>query len=102
MNYNFYGGNYPQTNQLRLDRIANIEEAKRYPIMNGQTVYLLDSEKPIIYMKTIEGLTGYELKPIDISGSNFVTKDDLINFKTEILEALKYEQSPIKQPNDKQ
>lgn len=87
MNYNFYGT--PQPQQMRLEKVNNIEEAKRFPVINGQTVYLLDNEKPIIYMKNNQGLTGYELKPIDVSGSNFVTRDDLNNFKSEILEVLK-------------
>lgn len=93
MNYNFYGA--PQMPQLRLEKVSNIEEAKRYPVINNQTIYLLDAEKPVIYMKNSDGLFGYELKPIDISGTNFVTKDDLTNFKAEILEAIKNGKSTI-------
>lgn len=98
MNYNFYGMSQPQ--QLRLEKVANIEEAKRYPVMNGQTIYLLDSDKPIIYVKTVSGLMGYELKPIDISGSNFITKDDLSNFKKEIMEVLNNVKSTTSATNE--
>ena len=56
--YNPYNNNYNQMNQqLKQYAFVNgIEGAKAYQMMPNQTIMLMDSDKPIVFMKTTDTL----------------------------------------------
>jgi hypothetical protein len=78
---NFYGGPYtpiqpgppmmPQT-QNTFVWIQGEEAARNYPVAAGNTVVLIDSDKPVMYMKTVD-LSG---KPQQMQIRYLVTKED--------------------------
>nr|DAO54104.1 MAG TPA: hypothetical protein [Caudoviricetes sp.] len=104
MNYNPYG-NFnpyfqPQTQQsqgMKLDRVADLETAKKYVMQPNTIVYLLDEKDPYLYMKQMDNtgkstLRGFALTEIDLSkitDKRYVSRDDFESFKAEILDAVK-------------
>lgn len=89
-NMNFY---YPQqpnyNNGMKIDRIASLEEAKKYPAIQGQTVYLLDANEPYMYIKTFNPqgqsiFTALLLQEVDINKllekKKYVSMTDLEQF----------------------
>lgn len=48
MNFNQY---YFQNQGIKLDKVADLDSAKRYQIGANQTVYLLDENEPYLYFK---------------------------------------------------
>lgn len=82
---------------LKLDRVADLEGAKKYPLQPNQIAYLLDEEEPIIYMKQLDNtgkaiLRGFQMTEIDlnkITDKRYVSKDDFDTFKADILATIK-------------
>lgn len=75
-----------------LDRVSGIDEARRYKVMQGQTVYLLDNDSPMVYMKSDNGLRAFSLTEIDpssITDPRYVSKADFESFRKEMIEAIK-------------
>lgn len=97
MQPNFYNGYYPQQSLMKIDYISNIEEAKKYPTTINGSSYLLDTEQPILYLKTCDtqgktNLRAFNLVEIDpnkIVDSRYITREDFDSFKNEILNAIK-------------
>lgn len=103
MNYNPYGNYNPysyQQNQnqgMRLDRVADLETAKKYVMQPNSIVYLMDEKDPYLYMKQMDAtgkstLRGFALTEIDLSkitDKRYVSREDFDTFKAEILDAVK-------------
>lgn len=93
MQYNPYAPNP----QLQMERVASIEEAKRFRVFPGQTVYLLDQEQPMIYMKSanqeggvnIRAFALSEIDPSSITDPRYISRSDFEAFKKEMMEAIK-------------
>lgn len=91
----YYG--YPQYMQsqsmMTLDKVANLEEAKKYSMYPGSTVYLLDQDTPYIYLKTCDNtgrtnLRAFSLTEVDVSklvDNKFITRQDFDDFRKDIL-----------------
>ncbi len=67
-NYNPYS-NYQAPQQNTYAIVNGIEGAKQYPLSSNQTMLLMDSNEPIAYKKTVNGLgqatiEAYKLVPI--------------------------------------
>lgn len=88
-NYNPYYSN-PYVTSLNIYAYVNgLEGAKAYQAAPNQNVLLIDSENPVIYMKStnamgqgsiqcfkITQINENEIRPNVTSGSNYVLKDD--------------------------
>lgn len=93
MQYNPYAPNP----QLQMERVASIEEAKRFRVFPGQTVYLLDQEQPMIYMKSanqeggasLRAFSLSEIDPSSITDPRYISRSDFEAFKKEMMEAIK-------------
>lgn len=91
------GYNNYQSNQLRMDKVLAVEDAKRYQMMPNSAVYLIDQSNPRIYLKTCDSagqcnLRAFELNEIsveDINDTGFVTKKDFESFKSDLMSELK-------------
>lgn len=96
--YNPYMNNVNLNNQgLKLERVSDLEGAKKYPLQPNQIAYLLDEEEPIIYMKQLDNtgkgvLRGFQMTEIDlnkITDKRYVSKEDFDLFKADILATIK-------------
>lgn len=93
MQYNPYVPNP----QLQMEMVASIEEAKRFRVFPGHTVYLLDQEQPMIYMKSANQEGGVslrafalsEINPSSITDPRYISRSDFEAFKKEMMEAIK-------------
>ena len=91
MQYNPYAPNP----QLQMESVASIEDAKRFRVFPGQTVYLLDQEQPMIYMKSANQEGGVnlrafalsEIEPSSITDPRYISRSDFEAFKKEMMEA---------------
>lgn len=92
----------PQVVYHPLTYVNGIEGAKAFIVNAGQTVYLMDSDSNTLFVKTADNQGRYDLKSFNLVSSNldnnrqtpnvpinYVTKEDLMEFKKELLEALK-------------
>lgn len=114
---NYFG--YPQYGQpqasMSIDRVSNLEEAKKYQIYPGSTIYLLDQDEPYIYLKTSDSqgktsIRAFSLIEVDVNkivDSKYITRDDFDSFKqdmysmmNELKENNNYVKSTIKQPTE--
>ena len=85
-----------QSQGLRLERIADLESAKKFQLNPNSTVYLLDESEPLIYIKQSDNLgkcsiRGFQITEIDlnqITDKRYVTRNDFDSFKTDILQAI--------------
>lgn len=102
MNFNPYGNfnpynNFSQAQGMKLERVADLETAKKYVMQPNQIVYLLDEENPFIYLKQMDNtgktiLRGFQMTEIDlnkITDRRYVSRDDFDNFKADILATIK-------------
>jgi hypothetical protein len=91
--YGNYGSQQLQT--LNLIRVNNLEEAKSYQIPPNSTVALFDANEDIMYIKSSDcsGFTNIRtFSFVEVPSeqvktsttSNYITKDDLLNFKMEV------------------
>ena len=93
MQPNYYG--YPQPT-MSIDKVSDLEEAKKYQMFPGGTVYLLDQNEPYIYMKTSDAngrtsLRAFSLLEIELSkiqDSKYITRDDFDSFRRDILNSI--------------
>ena len=73
--------NYPQRPQLNHYAFVNgIEGAKSFQIAPNQTMLLMDSESPIIYMKTANGLGQSNLKYFKMTE---ISENEVRNFNND-------------------
>lgn len=82
-----------------LTYVNGIEGAKAFIVNAGQTVYLMDSDSNTLFIKTADTQGRYEIKSFNLIASgldnnrqtptDYVTKEDFIQFKKELLEVLK-------------
>lgn len=97
-NYPYYQS--PFMNQMpamSIDKVSSIEDAKKYQVYAGATVYLIDENEPYIYLKTADGsgkttIRAFSLVEIDIgklSESKYITRQDFDAFKQDILNSIK-------------
>ena len=109
---NYYG--YSQYNQpqpsLSIDQVSNLEEAKKYQMFPGSTIYLIDQNDPYIYMKvsdtqgkiTLRAFSLIEVEVDKIVDSKYITRDDFDAFKTDMfnmIEDLKEANLNVKSTN---
>lgn len=69
---------------MSLERVASIDEARRYRCYPGSTVYLLDQERPMIYMKSCDqsgnpSLRAFSLTEVD-AGSGYFEAEATVTF----------------------
>lgn len=97
-NYNYpYYPSYPPQPTMQIDKVLNYEEAKKYQSYPNTIVYLLDQDKPYIYMKVCdrEGrstLRAFSLNEVDMSkimDDKYINREDLNKFKEEIFKCIK-------------
>ena len=94
MNFNQY---YFQNQGIKLDKVADLDSAKRYQMGANQTVYLLDENEPYLYFKCSDNfgkttLRCFELVEINIDkiiDKRYVSKEDFEQFRNEILSAIR-------------
>lgn len=94
---NFFFNPGSVTTQMAMDKVGSFEEAKRYQVYPGTTVYLLDSEEPYIYRKSADtnggsSIRAFSLEEVDIStlgNGRYITRDDFDSFKKELLDSIK-------------
>jgi len=98
----------PGINNLVAAYVLGEQDAKAYPVAPSCMAILIDMEKPVIYTKSVDQfgrpvqfkILEYVEKPQNdpmnnvntqnkVSADNYVTKDDLNNFKNEIKEMLR-------------
>ena len=92
----------PQVIYHPLTYVNGIEGAKAFIVNAGQTIYLMDSDSNTLFVKTADTQGRYDLKSFNLVSAsldnnrqtsevpnNYVTKEDLMQFKKELLEALK-------------
>lgn len=110
MNYSYYSGyqqQYPsyqnmytqQTIYQPLAFVNGIEGAKAFIVNPNQTIYLMDSDSNTMFIKTADPQGRYTLKSFNLIPTenaiqkttpvDYVTKEDLIILKDEILKAFK-------------
>lgn len=93
MQPNYY--RYPQPT-MSIDKVSDLEEAKKYQVFPGGTIYLLDQNEPYIYVKTSDvngrtSLRAFSLMEIDVTkiqDSKYITRDDFDMFKRDILNSI--------------
>lgn len=66
-NYNSYG-NYQQLKQYSF--VNGIEGAKAFQVAPNQTMMLMDSDKPIVFMKTTDGIGKASLRYFSLTEIN--------------------------------
>ncbi len=92
-----YQNPYIPAPPMALERVASIDEARRYRCYPGSTVYLLDQERPMIYMKTCDqsgnpSLRAFSLTEVDagsVTDPRYISRADFEAFRKEMLEAMK-------------
>lgn len=92
---------YPIYNNMALAFVNGIDSARTYQIPYGGSVLLMDTEKPMFYVKSTNqtgqvSLKAYEFKEVQIKepSSNFVTKEqfDGLNAKLDqLIRGMKHE-----------
>lgn len=93
---NFQNPYIPQP-AMSLERVASIDEARRYRCYPGATVYLLDQEQPMIYMKTCDqagncSLRAFSLTEVSadsVTDPRYISRNDFEAFKKEMMEAIR-------------
>lgn len=88
---------YPFSQPMSLESVSGVDEARRYRAYPGQTVYLLDQSRPIIYMKTgdqsgnatLRAFSLTEVKPDEITDPRYISRSDFEAFRKEMMEAIK-------------
>lgn len=107
-NYGYpYDNTYNSGNQIKTYSFVNgMEGANAYPIMPGTSMLLMDTNKPICYMKTADNIGKYtvryfELKEIDANTAKsilepevppqpeYVSKEDFMKLNSKFDELLK-------------
>jgi len=99
----------PVMNQQKIicEYVQGENAAKSYPVAPGQFAVLLDIENPVIYTKTTDNLgrpqpikildykERVEAPQLQNTQNNYVTKDDLDNFKNEMKDLIKQFSRPV-------
>lgn len=96
-NYNY---TQPQTIYQPLAFVNGIEGAKAFIVNPNQTIYLMDSDSNTLFIKSADMQGKYTLKAFRLTSNevnnvnnniptDYVTKDDFVVFKNEILTAIK-------------
>lgn len=96
---NYYG--YGIQSDMRIDRVANIDEARQYRLYPNSMIYLIDQNEPYIYLKMADSqgkcvIRAFSLTEVDankISDSKYITRDDFEAFRRDIMSALKGEKN---------
>lgn len=84
--------------KLMIANVNNKDEAMMFNVPKGYTAYLFEYNKSVFYVKACDEFSGqvsffeYEYKevipqPVQDS-SNFVTRDDMVNFKDDIMQSI--------------
>lgn len=96
MQPNYYGYPYQQPG-MSIDKVSNLEEAKKYQVYPGSTMYLLDQDEPYIYVKvcdssgksTIRAFSLIEIEVNKITDSKYISRQDFEDFKADMLSVIK-------------
>lgn len=96
MQPNYYNYPYQPQATMSIDKVSNLEDAKKYQLYPGATIYLLDQNEPYIYLKTCDAngrtsLRAFSLLEIDvnkITDSKYITRQDFDNFRKDVLEIM--------------
>ena len=96
MQQNYFGYYQPQA-QMSIDRVTNLDEAKKYQMYPGGIVYLKDQEAPYIYLKTCDPqgkttIRAFSLLEVDVNkirDSKYITREDFDEFKNDIISIIK-------------
>ena len=84
--------------RLIIANVNNKDEAMMFNVPKGYTAYLFEYHRTMFYVKSCDEFTGqvsffeYEYneivpQPVQDS-SNFVTRDDMVNFKNDIMDSI--------------
>ena len=89
---------YRSTQRLIIANVNNKDEAMMFNVPKGYTAYLFEYNNPLFYVKGCDDFTGQisffeyeynEVIPQPVPDpSNFVTRNDMENFKNDIMQSL--------------
>lgn len=107
MNQNMMNQNMPQ-NTSKIDRVNGREGAEAYFLMPNSEVLLLDTTKPIVWLKQTDSagygtVTGFNVVPLkenaDMSQNDYSELERRITEIEQLLDGMTYEQPESKQQN---
>lgn len=88
--------------------------AKSYPIGAGQSILLMDSENPVLYIKSTDqsGMpslrifdykeriqNGKEEKKVETDNKDYISREEFDKFKEDVKEMIKFRPNNYKKPN---
>ena len=89
---------YRSTPRLIIANVNNKDEAMMFNVPKGYTAYLFEYNNPLFYVKSCDEFTGQisffeyeynEVIPQPVPDpSNFVTRNDMENFKNDIMQSI--------------